>query len=403
MISVREAGALIGANVPPYGAEACPLSKAHGRILRETIVADRAQPPFNRVTMDGIAFRYQAWEEGAREFSVEGAQPAGIPENVLTDPSACFEVMTGAVLPVGCDCIVPVEHIEMHNGVATVQEDAPVTAGRFIHESGSDYSRGDMLLEAGGILTPPRIALAASTGKAVLQVARVPSIAVVSTGDELVDVDGPVAAHQVRRSNSYAIRAMLANSLGCDAELVHLPDDFEITVKRAQDLVARHDVVILAGGVSMGRHDHVPGALERAGVTPIFHRVRQRPGKPMWFGISSDGKPVFALPGNPVSATVCAARYILPHLLRAMGLTARETETASLGTEVPFKSDLTYFLPVRLHSGEDGRTLAKPCPTNTSGDYATLGLTDGFLELEAGMDLYPEGHVAQVHRWVTQG
>ncbi|MCY4477047.1 MAG: molybdopterin-binding protein, partial [Gammaproteobacteria bacterium] len=161
----------------------------------------------------------------------------------------------------------------------------------------------------------------------------------------------------------------------------------------------RHDVVILTGGVSMGKYDFVPGVLERLGVELVFHRIEQRPGRPMWFGVSLAARPVFALPGNPVSTLVCLIRYVVPALWKAMGADPETEEWVQLAREVKFPADLAYFLPVTLRANAHGSPQAEPRPTNTSGDYAALGGTDGFVELPRGAAVFPEGTSTRLFRW----
>jgi molybdopterin molybdotransferase len=215
----------------------------------------------------------------------------------------------------------------------------------------------------------------------------------------LVDVSDAVEPHQIRRSNSYALAAALRLRGYSQVSLWHAPDDPDrLRAVLSEAFTAGH-VTVVTGGVSMGGFDYVPAVMQSLGVTPLFHKVRQRPGKPFWFGVGKDGRPVFALPGNPVSAVICLYRYLLPHLEWAMGAAGHPTERAALGAPVTFKPELTYFLPVRLDSDEGGRLVAEPRPTNTSGDFATLSGTDGFVALDAERTDFERGYVAPLCRW----
>jgi molybdopterin molybdotransferase len=160
-----------------------------------------------------------------------------------------------------------------------------------------------------------------------------------------------------------------------------------------------HEVVVLSGGVSMGRFDLVPKVLEEIGVHCILHGISQRPGRPMWFGTSSQGRAVFALPGNPVSTLVCLIRYVVPALYAAMGLPATGCERIALATPVQWTPRLTGFLPVRVSHDDWARPWAAPCATNGSGDFASLALTDGFVELPPGPADFAKGYVAKLYRW----
>jgi len=156
---------------------------------------------------------------------------------------------------------------------------------------------------------------------------------------------------------------------------------------------------VLSGGVSMGQFDFVPAVLEELGAKLVFHGVRQRPGRPMWFGVSASGKPIFALPGNPVSTLVCATRYILPALRAAAGMAASGAERVELAAPADAFAELTHFMPVKLAWSASGAALATPCPTNTSGDFVALAGTDGFVELAPRRGAHPAGTVARLFRW----
>ncbi|MBI4557909.1 MAG: molybdopterin molybdotransferase MoeA [Candidatus Hydrogenedentes bacterium] len=399
MISVIEAEAIIAESAPKYPAVERPLREVYGGVLREDVSADRDQPPFHRVTMDGIAIAHRSWERGRRQFRVQGTHTPGKRPPILEAVDTCIEVMTGAVLPEGCDCVVRLEDIETKDAVATIRDGVAVRPRQNIHPQGSDHQRGDRVLRAGQRLLPPHIAVAASAGMARIQVADPPAIAIMSTGDELVEPQDPVEPFQVRRSNVYGIDALL-HLQGLDrTELFHVQDDFPALVNKTEEILRKFDVLILTGGVSMGLYDFVPAALATQRVRCLFHQVRQRPGKPMWFGISPSGQPVYALPGNPVSSLVCFYRYVLPQLERSLGLVEPEANRVVLNQDVEFKPKLTYFLPVSVATSSEGRWTATPRATNTSGDFGTLAETDGFVELEESRDVFPAGHVARFYSW----
>jgi molybdopterin molybdotransferase len=399
-ISVTEADQLLARHQSGFGTIACPLGDARGRVLREEVCADREHPPFDRVTMDGIAIDWDTWCKGTRAFRIDGAQHAGDPVSRMSRPDVAIEVMTGAVLPEGSDCVIPVEEIEVSGDIATVCDGYDVSRMRYVHAAGSDHPAGHVLLREGSILNAPHVAIAASCGKATLQVSKKPSVAVVSTGDELVAVKETPEPHQIRRSNVHGVMAALAARLGIEAKSFHMPDD-EVSLRDTlADMLACFDVLILSGGVSMGKADFVPKVLADLAVRKVFHKVSQRPGKPMYFGLSSNDKPVFGLPGNPVSTLVTLHRYVLPWLERAQGMAGEAVkERASLSRAHQFAPALTQFLPVCVTSGEDGTLQAEPAPTNTSGDYGALAETDGFIELPAEQSEFQAGYSAPLYRW----
>jgi len=241
--------------------------------------------------------------------------------------------------------------------------------------------------------------VAASAGMARVRVSSQPAIVVVSTGNELIEPGDPIAPHQIRRSNAYAVVAALRQRGFQRVADDHLPDDAAQLRDRLRRHLHTHEVLILSGGVSMGRFDLVPKALEDIGVRCVLHGVSQRPGKPMWYGISSEGRSVFALPGNPVSTLVCLMRYVVPALYAAMGRPAPVRERVALSAPIHWDTQLTGFVPVRLSNDDWARPWATPCPTNGSGDFVSLATTDGFVELPPGPADFPKGHVARLFRW----
>ncbi len=400
MLSPADAAAAIASHVTPLEPESLPLTHLTGRVLREPIVASRDQPPFDRVTMDGIAFSSTA---GRRSFRIAGTQAAGSPRMVLASHDACFEVMTGAVLPTGCDCVVPVERLAVGDGVATLAEDVVVTAGMNVHPRGFDCRAGEPLLESGTRLGPPEVAVIAAAGLSQTQVSRSPRIVVISTGDELIEPGEPVQEWQIYRSNAYGVLASLQRRGYSHVAQDHLPDDLETLRLRLRRHLETHDVLILSGGVSMGKFDFIPQVLTELGIGVVFHKIAQRPGKPMWFGVgatpATQGRTVYALPGNPVSTLVCLGRYVLPGLAAAMGASQNGPERIVLAEPVDVKPPLTFFLPVQCLADPAGQTLARPRPTRGSGDFTSLIGTDGFVELPPGPAVVPQGTVVPFYRW----
>ncbi|MBS0632118.1 MAG: molybdopterin molybdotransferase MoeA [Verrucomicrobia bacterium] len=401
MLTPAAAEKLILDHLAPFPAEACPLAAAHGRVLRGELRADRDLPPFNRVTMDGYALSALSLVAGIREFHSGGVQAAGKPTRALgAEANACVEVMTGAVLPEGADCVVPYEETSRSDpaGPITIRGVFPV--GNAIHAKGSDHRAGALIVSAGTRLTGREIAVAAAIGVASISVSKLPKIAVVATGDELVETEAAVAPHQIRRSNDHALRAALVAAGYPQVERYHFSDDRAEIERGLVRLLAEYDVVLLTGGVSKGKFDFLPAELERQGVKKIFHGVAQRPGKPFWFGVSPRRAPVFALPGNPVSAYTCLHRYVLPALACASGAAPAAPRLVALAAPVTFRPALAFLLPVKLSSGPRAELLATPDPANTSGDFAGLVGTDGFVELPAGQTEFPAGFIAPFWAWV---
>jgi molybdopterin molybdotransferase len=399
MISVQEAERIILDSVGTCAAERVPLAEAQGHVLRQPINADRDLPPFDRVTMDGIAIAADP-SRSVRTYRIEAIQPAGAEPLALVHPgSGCIQVMTGAVLPKGCDTVIPVEEISIDGESATVETGLQLTKGQFVHQQGSDEEMGATLLEPGCLLTSPRIALAATTGIADVLVTPYPKVAIVSNGDELVDIGTPVLPHQIRPSNNYGMLAALKRRGFEHATNAHLPDDPAIIEEGLARLVGEHDAVVLSGGVSAGDRDYIPRALLNIGVTSLFHKVSQRPGKPMWYGKAETGQPVFALPGNPISTLACFHRFVLPALNHMMAATPPDPVFAQLDESESFDLPLTYFRPVRELPGQDGILRVIPAHYQGSGDLSVLAKSDGFVELAQEVDAFPAGTVVPYTRW----
>ena len=312
---------------------------------------------------------------------------AGAPGIACSGPDRCIRIMTGAVRPEGTDAIVPIERVQIDGNMAVVDDAAVVEPGRFIHPRGSDRRQGDTVLEPGIKIGPAETAVLASAGRADVRVASLPRVAVISTGDELVPVEAAeIAPFQIRSSNDLAIASSLARSGVAVTHRALLPDDPDTILARVTELHEQYDMLILSGGVSMGEFDFVPAVLDALGSEPIFHRIAQKPGRPMWFGMSAAAKPIFALPGNPVSTLLCMTRYVLPALRRSLGQCEPSPEYARLAEAITGPGELTWFVPVVIRWSQTGEAFAEPHLTNTSGDFATLAATDGFLELDGGVE-----------------
>ena len=282
MLTPSEAERLIGDRLACLPIESLPLAQCAGAVLRENIYAERDAPPFDRVAMDGIACAAELLRAG-RRGSVSGHAGGRRPAAALAAPDACIEVMTGAMLPEGCDLVVPIESVTLDGGMARLAATCAPASGANVHRRGSDSRQGALLLGAGTRLGAPECAIAASAGMARVRVSGQPRIAVISTGNELVEPGEPIAPWQVRRSNSFGVVAAL-RAHGLQRVIDdHLPDDAATLGARLRFHLDTHDVLILSGGVSMGRLDLVPQALINSAWSRCSTGSRSA-GKPMWFG-----------------------------------------------------------------------------------------------------------------------
>jgi len=391
LLDVTTAFAAVMGTTRDFGMETVPFTAAAGRVLREPVLADRDFPPYDRVTMDGIAIDYETYAKGQSVFGVEDMQAAGMPRMLLSNTANCMEVMTGAILPELTDTVIQYEHLEAseHDGFKRFTIKAALEKGQNIHKQGADAAAGQLLIPAGTMLTAAEVGVLASVGKVTVNVSRLPKVAIIATGDELVPVQSTPDIHQVRISNSYSLAAALTE-LGIVATCHHVTDDEE-AIRELFTSIRDADVWICTGAVSAGKYDYLPQVLSAMGMIKVFHKVQQRPGKPFLFGEFEEGPVVFALPGNPVSGFMCCYRYILPWLKANLQYITPPVPYAVLGADVNFKFPLTYFMPVKLHPVAGGQLIALPPPYHGSGDLAALLHADGFLELPPDKDIFEKG------------
>ncbi len=389
MVSVEEALRLVLENPISAKIELVGFQASLGRILAEDLVADRDFPPFNRVTMDGIAIDFSAFGGGQKIFRIQEMQSAGDEQKTLDTPQSCIEIMTGAVLPKNTDTVIRYEDLEIENGFATIL--AEIKPNQNVHFQGQDKLAGEVLVQKGWAINASHIAIAASIGRQVLAVWALPKIAIASSGDELVGISDVPLAHQIRLSNVYAIAAIL-KKVSAAVDIYHINDTLEGSVSKIEELLKNYDMLIFSGGVSMGKKDFIPQALAKNHVKEIFHKIAQKPGKPMWFG-KNDTTVVFALPGNPVSTYLCTIKYVLPWLKKNLGILEEKNSNVILTEDIVFKPKLNYFLQVKIQN-DKGCLFATPLKHHGSGDFISLAEADGFIELPfRGSGLFLKGEI----------
>ncbi len=392
MISVAEATSIIQKHVYPFSTIYAPLEDSTGHVLAEKVTADRDFPPFDRVMMDGIAVAFDAANSSNGVLAISGLIAAGTKKKTLNPTEAC-EIMTGAVLPEGLDTVIPYEEVQIEEGkgnkVAKI-DISNINRGQNIHPQASDVIKGDVIIQPGTLISPAEVAILATVGKSTVKIVKPLHVAIISTGDELVDVSQTPEPHQIRKSNSYALLSTL-KQMGCYANQFHINDDKTVIKERIAKLLIDYDVIILSGGVSKGKKDYIPEVLEELNVGKLFHRVKQRPGKPFWFGKSENGTLVFAFPGNPVSTFLCFQKYFKPWFNKCCGLEVPK-QFARLTVDFKFKPQLTYFLSVQVVN-QQGIISAEPLPGGGSGDLANLTRVDGFLELPEDKGHFVAGEV----------
>jgi len=377
----------VRAAAPFPGSETVALIDSAGRILAEPVAADRDLPPAPRSIRDGYALRASA-TPGV--FRIAGEVRAGEPSILNLNAGEAIEIMTGAVVPEGADSVVMLEHITAQDG--KVRVDAAVPPGSHINPRGSEARAGDWLLSPGTRIGYAEIAVLAATGRLRATVYRKPSVAIVSTGDEVVEIDMQPAPHQVRNSNAYALAAQVVRAGGVPRILPVARDTLEDTCLAIERGLGE-DLLLLSGGVSAGKYDVVEQALARFGAEFYFDRVRIQPGQPMVFGRARQ-KFFFGLPGNPVSTMVTFELIgrIAVDLLSGRSHSPLPLTLAPLAAAFRHQTGLTRFLPARLN--DDG-TLS-PVRWQGSGDLAAHSRANAYLVADPDRAEWEKGDLIQV-------
>jgi molybdopterin molybdotransferase len=390
MISVAAAVEIIQAHWPNFGDTTMDVDGSYGRVLAESIEADRDYPPGDRVMMDGVALAWSEYHQGRRHFKLLGTVAAGTPQSSLPDQTGCLEVMTGALLPQNCDLVIPYEEVAIADNQVKIINPRQREPGEFVHPKASDCRAGKVILESSSKLNGPAWNIITSFGKTKVRVKQKPRIQIISTGDELVEITQKPKIHQLRRSNIYGLQVSLQSRGFQNVNLTHLADDKEVIIRHYQKAKLEYGVLIYSGGISKGKFDYLPEVWSQLGVTKYIHGVTQKPGKPMYFGIDHRSKTVIiGLPGNPVSSLVCLHRYFLDSA----------PIYAQLTTDFTFKKDLTYFLPVKLSHTPQAVIKAEPLPVKNSGEFIALAYSDGFLELPQHQASFQAGECFPFYAW----
>jgi molybdopterin molybdotransferase len=366
LIDVAEARERVLAAVGPLEAEQVALSEALGRVLREDVRGDEDLPPFDSSAMDGFALVAGP----ARELPIAGESRAGRPAERPLGADEAMRISTGARVPEGADAVIPIERVEELDGRVRVPETA---AGANVRRSGEDVRAGDLVLREGTALGPAELAVLASLGRGSVLCGRRPRVAVIATGDELVEPGTPLGPGQIRDSNAIAVAAQAerAGARVVARELV--ADDRERIVAALERALDAADVVCVSGGVSVGQHDHVKEALRSLGVEERFWGVRLKPGKPTWFGTRGEAL-AFGLPGNPVSAMVTFHLFARPALRALAGARPDETRaSAALDAPVRRNPARDQVIRCRLEARPDGWHVA---PTKEQGSHVLTSMLD---------------------------
>ena len=398
MISIQQALETISAHQPP--AETCrmQLAEALERVVAEDIPAPEPLPRYTDSAMDGFAVRwsdFEGGEEGAAvTLSVIGESRAGEPFRAVVQPGEAVRISTGAALPADTDTVVPVEDVEEEEQRISIR--STVHKQQYVRFEGEEIQAGETLLERGTRLTPAGLGLLASIGARTVTVFRPPTTAVIVTGSELVTPDDEIQPWQSRESNGIMLAAAVCQSGGEVTFSEHCGDRLEATRRAIASAFQAARILLISGGVSVGPHDLVKQAAQEEGFETLFWKVRQKPGKPLFFAKKAD-RLLFGLPGNPVSALNCYVYYVHPLLQKMQGREFNwDILTGTLAEEVENRGERSLFLRVQIIERDDGMMRVIPIKKQGPHMLSSMALADGFLLLEPGQKL-PEGEEVGVH------
>ena len=397
MQSIQNALELILSNKRNFGTETISIYDCLDRVLAEDIYADRDYPPFNRATMDGYAIISQDINIGKNNLlKITDTIHAGEAKQFALESGNCIKIMTGAPVPKRANAVIRIEdtHIngnEIHFNVKQLKENQNIAI------QGEDARKGDLLIKKGTKLNPNSISVLAVTGHAKLEVYKLPNIAIVSTGNEIVAVESVIQPHQIRDSNVHTLKNSLLNYCISAIQTALIVDD-KIALKNTISELLNTDIIIISGGVSKGDADYVPEILKHLGVIEIFHRVSIKPGNPLWFGKMPNGGVVFGLPGNPISVQVGYKVFIESFIRKCFDMEPIEPIFLPLLGEKSKKSNFTEYFPCKLthENKKSGLAINK---MNTSGDISTTNNSDGIAIHPSEKQTIEKGEFVEFYFW----
>ena len=387
MISVSEAKKLISDNCNQERIENRLLSKSQGYILAKPVYSAVDTPPFHQSAMDGYAFSYETWD-GKSDLEICGEVQAGNDGTIKISPFETVRIFTGAAIPAGADTVVMQEHVTK-NGKAIHIENAQLMKGANVRPCGSQTKMGELALNKGQLLTAPAISFLAGIGIEKVEVFSKPAISIIITGKELIQPGQEITEGKIYESNSFAITAGL-HALEILPNSLEIVDDVEEEILNAINRQLNCDILILTGGVSVGDYDFVPKTLEKCGVKNVFHKVKQKPGKPFYFGKRNQTL-VFGLPGNPASVLTCFYEYVIPAIGYFTKRQYLKKIKLPLASDYKKKAGLTYFLKGKTNE-EDVSIL------NCQESYLmnSFAIADCLIELEEDKEQFMKGEMVNI-------
>lgn len=389
-IKVSDAKKMIREHVKALEAVKVSIASAAGLILAEDIHALTDIPPFNQSSMDGYALNYEGWKKN-ESLPVEGLAQAGLAERKALEAHQACRIFTGAALPAGADTVVMQEKVEIHDGKLFIKDDNLV-AGQNVRIQGSEAKKGMLALEKGSLLNAPAIGFLAGLGIHELMVYPKPKISIILTGNELQQPGLALEYGQVYESNSYALKAAIREMGILNVDIFSAEDDLNTLSEVLEIALNQSDLVLLTGGVSVGDYDFVTRAAELNGIEQIFHKIKQKPGKPIYLG-KKDNKYIFGLPGNPGSVLTCFYEYVYP----AIGLLSNrkkdlETVQAVLETGLKKTQGLTHFLKAHF----DGKYV-RELKAQESFRLSSFAKANCLIMLDENRTEYHSGEEVEIH------
>lgn len=397
-IAFDEARRIEQAAVTHQSHETVPLDQAQGRTLAGDVRSTEAVPAFDNSAMDGYAVRTSDVESVPVVLRIEGEVPAGSMPSRPLEAETCMQIMTGAPIPEGADAVVPVEWTQRVDR-ANVRIERKPEPNQYVRPAGQDVQRGTLVFESGHVITPPVVGMLATLGTDQVPVRVPPRVAVITTGDELVPVEARPGPGQIRDANGPALAAQVRATGGIPLGPFRAGDD-RAAIRHVIEDARTADVLVFSGGVSVGEHDLVKSVLDAMGMELYFWKVRQRPGKPLAFGLLKE-TPVFGLPGNPVSSAMCFEQHVRPALAKMLGRqqTVRPRYPAVLDAATPKVENLHHFARGIAAFGDDGRLHVRDTGPQASNLYSSVVKANCIIHLPEGMAEPGPGTAVEVE-WI---
>ncbi len=390
MISVTEAKAIIHKSIDQLAPVNLPLAEAAGLVLAEDVYSSVDIPAYHQSSMDGYALSFSGWKR-YKKLKIEGKVAAGDNEKLLSDPQKAVRIFTGAAVPEGADTVVMQEKIKTENGLLLI-EDEKLQEGSNVRPKGSEIKKGELALVKGSLLSPAAVGFLAGIGITTVNVYPLPVVSIIVTGKELQQPGKPLQYGQVYESNSFTLTAALQKLNITHVKVIWADDDLEALTGILKDALGESDVVLLTGGISVGDYDFVLKATDNCGVVQLFHKIKLRPGKPLFFG-KKESKLVFGLPGNPSSVLTCFYEYVLP----ALGKLCNK-ETGLQVLKVPLAKDfqkqpgLTHFLK-GLYDGKTAMVL----DAQESYRLSSFAKANCLIQINEEVTACKEGEMVEIH------